>query len=143
MKKCTVTWSKTILSLESGEIRVNREICASFAKEPLTWQPRHCGGCQGLAAAATGWLSEEGQAVLAGASRSSAHPLHTQAGEQKRQAEVRGCCPSECQALPSLLSVHCPKEGGHVSFVKNNSGTEDGVLCEMVRWCCTYSKKAI
>lgn len=60
-KAITVTWSTPTLTPESDETSTNRETSASFAEEPWTWQPRRPGGSQGLAAAATGWLSGEGQ----------------------------------------------------------------------------------
>lgn len=74
----------------------------SFAKEPLTWQSWHPGGRQGLAAAATEWLSKEGQTVLSRGPNSSEHPLHPRPNAEKA-SKSQGVLPPflhRAQGLP-------------------------------------------
>lgn len=96
-KVTIVTWSTPTLTLESEGTSTNQEISVSFAEEPWTWQSRRSGGCQGLAAAATGWLSDTRDTRDSQGCQghgSSQRLLRTQAPGQKRQEALRGCCPS-------------------------------------------------
>lgn len=139
-----VTWSKP----------TPRQVQMERFLSPLL---KRLGGCQGLAAAATGWLSDEGQRwgtatrdshSGVGATAAPSACCHPGTGTEKAP---RGCCPSSKGAQSSGSSaVHANlSSGGGIAQRKlgegnsgeNKSLTGDSDLREKGRLSCTCSKR--